>query len=193
MGYDKTFFNFLKDTSVESANHIVPICLDLINPKKVLDVGCGRGSFLKLFADNGVEFINGIDGDWVNEGDLDIPLKFFRYADLEKKVQIYDKFDLAICLEVAEHLTSGRAPSFVDDLCRLSDVVLFSAAIPFQGGTNHINERPITYWADLFKKIIIFGLIVLEKKYGTKLLFGTHKTAYYLLKKHQFHRILDYN
>ena len=149
--YDKIFFNFLKQTSIESATHIVRICLDLISPKKVIDVGCGSGSFLKVFADNGVE-INGIDGDWVEEGDLDILPKFFRSVNLEKRIILYDRYDLVICLEVAEHLTAGRAPTFVEDLCHLSDIVLFSAAIPFQGGTGHINEMPINYWANLFKE-----------------------------------------
>jgi SAM-dependent methyltransferase len=181
--YDREFFNFLKITSVESARHIIPICLDLINPKKVIDVGCGRGSFLKIFADNGVEFIYGIDGEWVNEADLDIPLKFFRYVNLEKEIQIYDKFDLVICLEVAEHLTPGRASSFVDDLCRLSDVVLFSAAIPFQGGTSHINERPITYWADLFKKNNYVWIDSIRKKIWNKTSFWYSQNCILFVKE----------
>jgi hypothetical protein len=55
-----------------------------------------------------------------------------------------------VSLEVAEHLPESRAASFVADLCRLAPVVLFSAAIPGQGGTGHVNEQWPGYWADLF-------------------------------------------
>jgi hypothetical protein len=47
------------------------------------------------------------------------------------------RFDLAVCLEVAEHLPPERAESFIRELCDLAPVVLFSAAIPGQGGTGH--------------------------------------------------------
>jgi hypothetical protein len=77
--------------------------------------------------------------------DLDI-----RFVELEESLRLNRRFDLAICLEVAEHLSGGRAASLVDDLCALSDCVLFSAAIPGQGGTNHINEQRQSYWAALF-------------------------------------------
>jgi hypothetical protein len=53
-------------------------------------------------------------------------------------------------MEVAEHLSARRAPAFVTELCSLSDFVLFSAAIPGQGGTNHVNEQWPQYWAAMF-------------------------------------------
>jgi hypothetical protein len=59
-------------------------------------------------------------------------------------------FDIAISIEVAEHLPENRGVSFVEDLTRLAPVVLFSAAIPRQGGTDHINERWQSYWAAIF-------------------------------------------
>jgi hypothetical protein len=59
-------------------------------------------------------------------------------------------FDLAVCLEVAEHLPPERAASFIAELCHLAPVVLFSAAIPGQGGHHHLNEQPIGYWNHQF-------------------------------------------
>jgi hypothetical protein len=53
--------------------------------------------------------------------------------------------------EVAEHLTKSRAEGLVGDLTRLTDVVLFSAAIPGQGGTDHVNEQYLGYWVALFE------------------------------------------
>lgn len=70
--------------------------------------------------------------------------------DLDAPIRLDRTFDLAICLEVAEHLTPGRAESLVNDLVSLAPVVAFSAAIPGQGGTNHSNERWPSYWRDLF-------------------------------------------
>jgi hypothetical protein len=72
--------------------------------------------------------------------------------DLEQPLPDLGRHSLAVCLEVAEHLSPGRAQSFIADLCRLSDVVLFSAAIPGQGGTGHVNEQPPQYWAGLFEQ-----------------------------------------
>jgi len=57
-----------------------------------------------------------------------------------------------MCLEVAEHLSEDRARSFVAELCSLSNLFLFSAAIPGQGGVNHVNEQWPDYWAALFQE-----------------------------------------
>ena len=75
-----------------------------------------------------------------------------RVVDLEDELRIGEEFDLALCMEVAEHLTPGRARSFVADLCILAPYVFFSAAIPGQGGTNHLNEQWQSYWAALFNE-----------------------------------------
>src|SRR5208283_2885437 len=58
---------------------------------------------------------------------------------------------LAMSLEVAEHLPPQSAKGFVDCLTRLAPVVLFSAAIPFQGENHHVNKQWPDYWVALFK------------------------------------------
>lgn len=58
-----------------------------------------------------------------------------------------------LCLETAEHLPPERADSFVEDLVKLAPVVVFSAAIPGQGGTDHLNEQWPEYWAQRFRKL----------------------------------------
>jgi hypothetical protein len=72
--------------------------------------------------------------------------------DLSAPTMLTSKFDLVQSLEVAEHLPERSADNFISFLCSLGPVVLFSAAIPFQGGTNHINEQWPEYWARLFLK-----------------------------------------
>jgi SAM-dependent methyltransferase len=132
---------------------IVPLLVDIFAPKSVVDVGCGLGAFLKVFKDCGVDDVLGIDGSWCSRDLLfrNIKPEEFIETDLEKKISIGKKFDMVICLEVAEHLSPERADGFVRDLTLLGDVVLFSAAIPRQGGFNHINEQWLDYWEARFE------------------------------------------
>lgn len=149
--YNKDSFGDRSD-SLRSARIIVPIVLELIQPESVVDVGCGTGEFLSVFRENGIKTILGIDGPWIDKERLRIPKDTFQAADLEKPLNIDKKFDLAISLEVAEHLSANSAEIFIDTLTKLSPVVLFSAAIPFQGGLYHINEQWPDYWVNLFAK-----------------------------------------
>jgi len=129
----------------------VPIILDWVQPKRVVDVGCGDGTWLSVFREQGVIDVLGIDGDYVEPENLQIPVHQFMTWNLTQPVLLNQTFDLAVSLEVAEHLPEESAFGFVDTLVRLSDVVLFSAAIPHQGGTNHINEQWPDYWIALFE------------------------------------------
>jgi SAM-dependent methyltransferase len=149
--YDSQFFAIQRAGSLRSASVIVPIVNDLIAPRSVCDVGCGVGTWLRTWSDLGVSQICGLDGDYVDESELMIDRRFFIRHDLRRALPGIGTFDLALSLEVAEHLPADRAESFVTDLTSLAPVVLFSAAIPKQGGTVHINEQWQDYWADLFK------------------------------------------
>ena len=131
---------------------MVPIVLEFVQPKSVIDVGCGVGTWLSVFSELGVPDIFGVDGNWVDKRLLLIPQNFFASHDLTRPLVIGRQFDLVVSLEVAEHLPSESAEIFVDSLTSLGPVVLFSAAIPFQGGTSHINEQWPDYWAKLFNK-----------------------------------------
>lgn len=149
--YNSQFYKDQKSGSVSSAEAIVPFIIKLINPKSVVDVGCGIGTWLSVFKKNGVSEIVGLDGSWVNKGSLMIDEKRFIQADLKEPILLNKKFDLGVSLEVAEHLPKDCASQFVRSLVSLSNMVLFSAAIPFQGGTNHINEQWQEYWVKLFE------------------------------------------
>lgn len=138
--------------SLLSARHIVPLVLGLIKPKSVVDVGCGTGDFLSVFYEKGIHDICGVDGPWVDKKNLRIPDALFLPTDLTKPLNLHRTFDLAVSLEVAEHLDQKFAKTFIHSLTRLSPVVLFSAAIPFQGGVHHVNEQWPEYWASLFER-----------------------------------------
>jgi len=136
--------------SIRSARCVVPFVIDLIHPQSVIDVGCGLGGWLSVFNECGVNDILGIDGDYVETDRLNIPLSSFRAQNLTNSLDISGYFDLAVSLEVAEHLPSSFAKLFINSLTSLAPVVLFSAAVPGQPGTQHINCQWPEYWAHLF-------------------------------------------
>lgn len=150
--YSDNFFEKIKNGSVSSADVIVPILLEMIKPSSVIDVGCGTGSWLSVFSNYGVRDILGVDGDWVRQLETQVPRTFIRFHDLEKPFSLDRTFDMAISLEVAEHLTASRASGFVFDLTRLAPIIVFSAAVPYQRGVGHINEQWPNYWAAMFKE-----------------------------------------
>jgi SAM-dependent methyltransferase len=134
-----------------SAQAIVPLVVDMVRPQSVVDVGCGLGFWLRMFQDLGVKDVFGIDGDWVELPALKIPKENFKYHDLTKPLSLDRKFDLAVSLEVGEHLPDAASNTLVDTLTKLAPVILFSAAMPYQTGTNHINEQWPEYWAERFR------------------------------------------
>lgn len=148
--YTPQFFKDRFEGSVESAKEIVPFLKSITQCRSVIDVGCGVGTWLSVFQQSGIVDFQGIDGTYVNPDDLVIPRDRFSAADLTKPPQIHRQFDLAICLEVAEHLPSSSDKALIDFLTGLSPVVAFSASVPFQNGTGHINERWLEHWIEQF-------------------------------------------
>ena len=148
--YDEKFFfnkNYLP--SYNSAKEMVPMIISIFNPKSVVDLGCGSGTWLKAFKEFGVKNILGIDFHSIKP--LISEREFFRH-DLRKPLKLGKKFDIAISLEVAEHIETRYSDIFVENLTRLSNKILFSAAIPKQEGENHINEQWHNFWVEKFEK-----------------------------------------
>jgi len=150
--YDSRFFETHEAVFRQSASRILPLVTEWFGPGSLVDVGCGEGAWLVEASLLGIEDLTGYDGDWVEPGRMIEQGITFEAVDLGSAIPVSRRFDVALCMEVAEHLPSFRAESLVDDLCRLSDVVVFSAAIPHQGGTGHVNERYPSYWAGLFSR-----------------------------------------
>ena len=157
MEYTENYYlKRMDEKLIYSADKTLSVVLPKLPPvNSVVDVGCGIGtwllSFLKL-RNQGVSIL-GIDGPWIDPDLLVIPKDNFLAIDLSLETpQINRKYDLAISLEVAEHLPPEKGEEFISFLTDISDFVLFSAAIPLQGGTNHFNEQWQGYWADLFEQ-----------------------------------------
>jgi SAM-dependent methyltransferase len=150
--YDEKFFAWVNLTAQRSARSLLPIVIDQTHPRSVLDVGCGQGAWLAVWAELGITEFLGLDGVQVDQKMLMIPRQRFRALDLANPWQLNRRFDLVQSLEVAEHLPAASGSNFVKSLCAHSDIVLFSAAQPGQGGEHHVNERHPSYWAELFSK-----------------------------------------
>jgi SAM-dependent methyltransferase len=148
--YTETFFQDMADSSGSSAAVVVPLLYEMLEPSSVVDVGCGTGEWLAAFQREGVEDVQGLDGPWVDPSQLSIDAARFRAANLTDPPSLGRRFDLVTSFEVAEHLPERAAAPFVEYLTGLGDVVAFSAAIPFQGGTSHLNEQWQDYWSELF-------------------------------------------
>ncbi len=149
--YRDEFFRDRHARTVYAAETVLGILLPALPPvSSAIDVGCGVGTWLSVLARQGVTGIQGVDGPWVDVANLVIPRENFVHHDLRQDRDFGRRFDLAMSLEVAEHLPAERAAGFVGWLTGLSDIVLFSAATPQQGGKNHFNEQWQDYWAELF-------------------------------------------
>ena len=161
--YTPQFYQYQAPGSGESATIVLPYLLDRLQSKSMIDIGCGAGTWLRAARDWGVTDLVGIDGEWRRQQGLAMEGVDLRFQDLDQRIDLGRRFDLASCLEVAEHLRPERADSLVADLAALSDVVFFSAAVPGQGGSGHINERPQSFWIERFRRIDMAVLDVLLK------------------------------
>lgn len=150
--YGKAFFDEITEASLRAARLIVPHLMELVGPSSVVDLGCGRGTWLKAFEEAGVKSLHGFDGGEIRQEDFCVNPEFFTPLDLRQPLNSDVKADLAISMETAEHLPPERGESFVADLVKIAPAVYFSAAVPRQGGVGHINEQPQSYWAKMFAK-----------------------------------------
>jgi len=155
MSFDEAIYEITREGCKRSAAAVVPIVYELVKPRSVMDVGGGEGWWARAFVEAGTSQALVLDaslGELGTEETIGNGVLSRRYFDLEGDESLADfgTCDLAVCLEVAEHLTEIHAPRLIGGLCMLAPIVLFSAAIPGQGGYGHVNEQWPGYWAGMF-------------------------------------------
>lgn len=151
--YEQMSMRMVGANNLSSAEIIVPMLIELINPKSVIDIGCATGVWLSQFQKQNIS-ITGVDGNWVKNHKSFINKRDIVYYDFEsnKNFPINTTYDLAICLEMAEHVSRKMSDKLISILTSLSDVIYFSAATPNSGGRHHVNERWQSYWCKKFKE-----------------------------------------
>ncbi len=149
--YADRYYDYIDSGSSRSASVIIKNLLGYLAIDSVLDVGCGRGAWLGEWTRAGVTDAHGVDGDYVEATKLPFNSENFTPHNLENSFDLGRTFALVQSLEVAEHVDAEYAETFVDNLARHGDLILFSAATPGQGGEHHVNEQPLQYWRDKFE------------------------------------------
>lgn len=152
--YDQKFFQNTIKLEAESAAQFVNIILKYYTPTSVVDIGCGAGLYLKEFQRLGISDILGIDGAPAATSEFLLEKDKLIIFDLAQKYKFEKKYDLSLCLEVAEHLPESDADTLVETIISASDNIIFTAAVPGQGprSIGHINEQPHSYWIEKFKQ-----------------------------------------
>lgn len=148
--YGEAFFAGIEEGARRSAEILAPLLVELFEPQSIVDVGGGGGRWGAALLASGVPDVLTIDGPWVPAAARAVPPDRFLEHDLRTPLRLDRTFDLALCLEAAEHLPAAAAGELVRALTEAAPVVVFSAALPGQGGEGHVNEQPPSYWASLF-------------------------------------------
>lgn len=148
--YDQSWHAKYAEMTAESARRVLSHVVELFEPSSLLEVGCGLGHWTKEAIEVGVKDVVGVDGPWTSISELVIPRERFVVDDFERPLDLGRRFDLALTLEVAEHVDHASTTTFVESLVRHSDLVVFGAAIPLQGGYKHVNEQWPSYWTERF-------------------------------------------
>lgn len=147
--YPADFYRDRRTHTAHAARRVLAALPPALPRNHIADIGCGTGTWLAAALEQGAETAFGMEGGWVTQAMLDDPRIAFVPHDLERPFSA-PRVDLALSLEVAEHLSPERAQGFVADLVAIAPAILFSAAIPGQGGVGHRNEQWQGWWATLF-------------------------------------------
>ena len=149
--YNPSFFDRTIEDESPTAAKVTDVLMKHLKPTTLIDVGCGCGIYLSQFRKRGVDVI-GYDGSRFAVEKALVPKDLIKVFDLRNPLNPDKRYDICICFEVAEHMDEKYAETLVNSLTQCSDTVVFTAALPGQGGTSHVNEKPQEYWIDLFKK-----------------------------------------
>jgi hypothetical protein len=173
--YTKKFFTNHLDDPYYSAKELVPLIDKTFKPTSVIDFGCGVGNWLKAWQEETtVTDLLGVEGPYIQKELYKVPEAMILLKDLKAPIDLKRKFDLAISLEVGEHLPNEAASAFVGNIVKASDIVVFSAAIKGQLGTYHINEQYPEYWAEKFASV---GYVPID--YFRNLIWNNKKIEYW--------------
>jgi SAM-dependent methyltransferase len=138
--------------TLKGAKAALSVLFGSSTPGSLLDVGCGTGTWMQAASELGVADVFGIDGISVSEQLLHCSNSAIERHDLSIPFDLRRRFDVVLCLEVAEHLTECSALNLISSIVAHADTILFSAACPGQPGQCHVNCQWPAYWQDIFNR-----------------------------------------
>ena len=149
--YSDSYYTQVEDSERASVEVIARWIINTIDPKRVIDIGCGPGHLIEALARRGTHIL-GVDYSAAARqrvAQRGLPFQTFDLTDPDARIP-GAPWDMAVCCEVAEHLDARHADTFVKHLASASDTIFLTAAEVGQGGLNHVNEQPNSYWVDKF-------------------------------------------
>lgn len=120
--------------------------------KSAADCGCGMGHYSKEFMDRGVSVVACEYSEKNRERTKQHGVRCEPF-DVGRSTAALPggPFDVAISIEVAEHIPPALADRFAEFMTNQSGLLVISAAQPGQGGAGHLNEQPKSYWIEKFR------------------------------------------
>lgn len=156
--YSTDFYDVWLPGMLQSGQHMLGYLFSFHRFERVIDFGAGAGAWLTAAGQCGARRLVGLEGAWAEAVSSDLVDRSidFRYGDLNNREFVSTaasgQFDLAICVEVAEHIDPDRSEGLIASICAAAPTVVFGAALPRQWGNGHINCRPQRFWIDLFSR-----------------------------------------
>jgi 2-polyprenyl-3-methyl-5-hydroxy-6-metoxy-1,4-benzoquinol methylase len=147
--YDEAFFaewGRSNDAYVNSARVIVDVLHDNFGPGRLVDLGCGCCVYSHFFKQKGAEVVC-IDAVQPPEKHA-FPVEIVQQDMTVPFENTWGDFDLALCLDVGEHIPEDLCEPFLKNITQFSDRLIMSCAPPGQGGHHHVNEQPKRYWIE---------------------------------------------
>jgi hypothetical protein len=116
--------------------------VSLFHSKNVCDFGCGLGTYVNRLRQAGIK-CDGFDG---NPNTEELSSGACHTLNLAKVFQLEDRYDVVLCLEVAEHIPKQYETILLNNLAAHSkQTIVLSWAVPEQDGYHHVNCRTNCY------------------------------------------------
>lgn len=151
--YNRDFHKSIENDEYPQAVRVGEYISTFLKPSSFLDFGCSTGLYLREVQIK-MPDIHAVGFEFSKEAVDSALCNYVLQADLTNPVEIERiPNTLGLCLEVLEHIEDKYWRQVLENMTRSCDKIIFSAAVPGQGGTGHINCRPKIDWIKRFHEL----------------------------------------